>query len=855
MLEQAVRAAACGRGRIVLVGGEAGIGKTSLVRALRAKIAEQVLFVVGACEPLSVPVPLGPVRELVEAAGSNDLTGLESSDRLVLARGVLAALTQRGSVVAVIEDAHWADPTTLDVIRLLAHRVEDQPLAIVVTYRDDEVAAHPELAQLLGDLATSPSSERLALKPLSESAVRELAEPAGIDAARLSRLTGGNPFLVVEAITAGERVPVSVRDATGARLRRLGPAGRGVVDAAAVIGQRVGLSLLEAVIPGSAPGVEEALAHGVLVAAGPAVGFRHELIREAVEASIPPPRRAELHRVVVTALARRAGGADHARLAHHAELADMSAEACHHAALAAAEARRVGAFREMGLQTERALRLGTDLSRHERFELLLQYSRAANFASARLEDAVGPAEEAIALAIEIRDPIRQGRAELLLSAALWSLDRVLESKAAAERAIAVLEQTGDAATLASAYSTYIRVEATAFDPAAAIASEARALELAGAAGLPETRIDVAISVGLARGHRGEPEGLAMLIDAGKAAREAGLPLQTVRTYVNLVFVGATLRQHAFVDTMAGEAMALFEGYGTTIPGHAIEIFRARSLLDRGRWDEAVAVAARPNFNWAAEAPLAGVITGLVAGRRGEPGATEALDRASEVIKHVPESSRHGTVHVAHVEAAWLGGDHTRALGHLHRARASPATPRFARSAGELALWAARCGLEIKAPQNAPPAVLMELAGDWRGAVRAWKELDSPYEAALAALPGDDKAAREALAALQRLGALGAARAFVRERAAVGAWAPRGPRRSTLANAAGLTRREQEVLEHLATGATNVAIGAALHLSERTVAHHVSAILGKLDAGNRMAAVEQARVRGLLPQDGPGPAPM
>jgi DNA-binding NarL/FixJ family response regulator len=154
------------------------------------------------------------------------------------------------------------------------------------------------------------------------------------------------------------------------------------------------------------------------------------------------------------------------------------------------------------------------------------------------------------------------------------------------------------------------------------------------------------------------------------------------------------------------------------------------------------------------------------------------------------------------------------------------------------------------PAGPVRAVELELKGDWRGAVREWHALEAPYEAALAALPGDDRAAREAVAALRKLGAAGAVRAFARHRAARGARPARGPRPSTLAHPAGLTRREQEVLEQLATGASNPAIAAALHLSERTVAHHVSAILAKLEASNRVVAIDHARSRGLLPQDGP-----
>jgi hypothetical protein len=122
----------------------------------------------------------------------------------------------------------------------------------------------------------------------------------------------------------------------------------------------------------------------------------------------------------------------------------------------------------------------------------------------------------------------------------------------------------------------------------------------------------------------------------------------------------------------------------------------------------------------------------------------------------------------------LRGDHAAAIAHLQAARASSATGRFARSGGDLAVWAGRYAVAFEAPAGSPTPVLLELAGDWRGAVRAWRELAAPYEAALAAMPGDDRAAREALVTLHSLGASAAARAFVRERAAGGASAPRGP---------------------------------------------------------------------------------
>ncbi|HET7568669.1 MAG TPA: AAA family ATPase [Gaiellaceae bacterium] len=850
-LLEAARGLPSGRGCLVLVGGEAGIGKTTLVRALRERLGGGTAFLSGACEPLSVPVPLAPLRELAEAAGQPDLAGPEPGDRLLLASGLLEALAARAPAVAVVEDAHWADAATLDVLRLLARRVEEAPVAVVVTYRDDEAAANPELSRLLGDLAGRPAVRRLLLRPLSPAAVRELAAPAGVDPAGLARVTGGNPFLVVEAIAAGGGLPATVRDATLARAARLGPAARQAVEAAAVIGQRVAPALLEAVAPGSGAAVEEALARGVIVADGPVLGFRHELLREAIESSLSPPRRAELHGRVVAALAAQETGPDHARLAHHAELAGAVADACRYAALAAADAERVGALRETSLQAGRALRLGAGLDGAERVDLLIRYAHAANFASTRLEDAVEAAEEAVALAAELGDRVGQGRGLVALAYALWSCDRVAEAHAAAGRAVAVLEGAGNAAELARAQSTLVRMEATTSDPGGALELGPRALELAAEAGLEQVRLDVEISLGLARAHLGDPEAPAVLAAAARAARRAGFPIQTVRVHVNLVVAALALRRHALVDEATAEALAIFDEHQTTIPANAVEFYRARSLLDRGRWREAEAILTAER-TMAAEGPTLRAVAGLLRVRRGDAGAGRLVHDAWTEIRDRPESSRHGVIRNALVEAAWLRGDRAGALRELRAAEGTPAF-RFARTGGELALWGHRHGLALEPAAGAPEPVLLELAGDWRGAVRAWRELGCPYDAALAALPGDDAAARAAVAALHELGAEGAVRAFARERAAAGARAPRGPRRSTRAHPAGLTRREQEVLESLATGATNPAIAAALHLSERTVAHHVSSILRKLGAPTRLAAVEAARARGLLPEDGQPPA--
>lgn len=847
-LAGAVDEAARGRGLFVLLAGEAGIGKTSLIRALRGQLPEGVVFATGACEALSVPVPLAPLRELVYAADETVLGTEGGMDRVGLARSVMSVLSQRAPMVAVVEDAHWADPLTLDVLRILARGIEGSGALVVVTYRDDELGANPALGLLVGDLATSPAVRRIVLRPLSQTAVGRLAAGTGVEAGRLIDATAGNPFLVVEAIAAGGRLPASVRDAALARVGRLSLAARRVVDAASVIGQRFEVGLLSSLIDGCSEAVEEAMARGVLLAEGTSLGFRHELIRDALERSISPPRRAELHARVFSALVAQAAKADSARLAHHAELGGLAEESARYSAVAAAEAERVGAVRETYLQADRALRLDQGLDQAERFELLVQYARAANFANSRLQDSVDAAERAVELAKQLQDDRRRGQALMAMSYALWSLERVIEARVAAKEAIEAFEPTDDMASLAWAHATLIRMEATSFDPEMVIRTAPGALELADRAGLEEARLDVEISLGLARGHRGDREALDLLARALEAARRGRFTVRMVRSYVNLTTVAVALREHEQVDQVVAEAVPLLEELQiSALPIMALRSFQARSLLDRGRWDEALAVTMTREGWWQGEYPVSCAMEGLIRLRRGEPGADSLLQEAwSGILELVGgESSRHGMIRLALVEAAWLRDDRAAAIRELRAARESGSLFRFARSGGELALWARRLGVKVEPPVGAAEPVTLELEGDWRRAIGAWRDLQAPYEAALAALPGDDRAARQAMAALHRLGATAAAQAFARARAAGGAPAARGPRSSTLANPAGLTRREQDVLEALGTGASNAEIAASLHLSERTVAHHVSAILSKMGARSRHAAVEHARRRGLL----------
>ena len=362
-----------GRGRLVLVTGEAGIGKTALVREFCGRQRPRPCVLWGACDGLRTPRPLAPFVDVAATASDGFAETIARGERPARCYAALIEeLAAAAPTILVIEDLHWADEATLDVMTMLGHRAEIVPALVIATYRDDELAADHPLRSVLGELRMGHGVRRLPLSPLSLEAVEALAAPAGADATDLYRVTGGNPFFVTEVLATGEeRVPPTVRDAVLARAGRLSRPARGLLEATAVVPGRVEVWLLEAVAPDVVERLEECVASGMLTAGQLDVGFRHELARVAIEESIPPDRRVALHRAVLAALENRQGETpDCARLADHAEAAGDREAVLRWATQAADEAARGGSHREAAAQWARALRFSDGVALATRAGLL-----------------------------------------------------------------------------------------------------------------------------------------------------------------------------------------------------------------------------------------------------------------------------------------------------------------------------------------------------------------------------------------------------------------------------------------------------------------------------------------------------
>ncbi len=855
--ESAALAAALGEarrsGRAIVVVGESGIGKTRLVRSVVERCDMPVLW--GACDPLTTPRPLGPLRDIARGRDDELAAALAGGGREELLAALLATLDAPPSVL-VVEDVHWIDAATLDVLALLGRRIAAQRGALVLTGWPEALGPRADVRRVL---AAFPRDALAIIEPapLSQAAVERLAAAHGRDGTKVYASAGGNPFFVAEALAAGpdEAVPTTVAAAVAARHAGLPDAARAVLDVVSVVPGPTALTLLEGIAPGAADGLDACLQAEVLVARGEqAVAFRHELACQANARALGLGQRRELEARVLAAL-ERAGDADPARLVHHALGAGDDAAVRRHAPVAARAAAAHAAHRDALAHWEAALAAGCGAP-------ALEGVATEAYLCGHAERAVAARREQLAAAEAGGDPAVVGHGLRALSRALWWSGRSDEAVVAGDRAIAVLGALPPGRELAAALSGRAQLAMLAEDVDHAIALGERAAAMAAELGDEETLVHARTNVGTALtlsdpGDRGP----AMLRDAHARAAAAGLDDHAGRAIVNLASSTADARgadpdvTERLDDALAFCRARRLDGYTRYVHGVRAGVRIARGDLDGAQADVDAALAFGEALNGVSAWPDV-IARGRLLTLRGEPAAAErALTAVWDRAQQAMELQRLVPIASARAERAWVEDDPdgvARAVRVVHEQSRGAAVRR---REGELALWLRRAGAALSGgdadavPAGVPEPYALALVGDDLGAAAAWRALGCELEAAWALCDaGTEAALREALEVFDAIGATApAARVRRRLRAQGVRRIPRGPRAAARADPDGLTARQREVLELLAAGATNAEIAQRLVISEKTVDHHVSAVLGKLGAANRREAADL--VRAAAAQDG------
>lgn len=828
-LDRLLTAARSGAGALVLLSGDAGLGKTSLARTFATGSGVRVLW--GACEPLEAPRPLGPLHQIAVATGG-ELAAVMAGDQERHER--FSALTDELAVtpsVMVVEDVHWADDATLDLLTHLGRRVGTLPTLVLVTARPE---ADPRVVRVVGDLVTLAEVHRLEVAPLSLAAVSTLAGPAGLDPADVLRRTGGNAFFVNELVAAGAAggVPGSVRDAILARLADLPPAARSVAEVLAVTPDGADLDLLRECAVARTEDVETCERSGLVVGVRGRFGYRHDLARQAVEDSLPAARSADLHARLAERLATRPGTPD-ALLSFHADLAGNAAMVLERAPRAAAQASRVGAHREAAIHLTRALGYADQLDPRTRAELLvLRGDEQARY------DEVGPAIESTRAAVDLYEGLGDDVARAVTLAALarllWSDAHGDDARAVQAEAERLAEDTGDPVALAAAYANGAMLHMLAREIPQAIEVGQRAIELARTQPQSTTLTRALNAVGAASWFGDPDRAEPLLVEAIEIGRRSRDDLVVAHAMVNLGSGAGEVRRYPTaerwllktIDWCAARDLDSHGGYATA--------WLARVRLETGRWDEAVSLAEQVSGAGSVITRITALtVLGRVRVRRGQADHG-TLDQAWALAERTGDLQRLWPAAAGRAERALAAGDPAAVPGLVRTTLALAREHRHPWAVEELEALLARAG----GPPPAGGLTPFALAPDQ--AAEAWRRLGCPYDAALALARTDDPALlREAATELHALGAGRDADAVAERLRSSGHAPPRRPRRTTQGNPAGLTPRELEVLGLLGDGLSDAELAARLHISVKTAGHHVSAVLAKLGVATRREAAAVA----------------
>jgi ATP/maltotriose-dependent transcriptional regulator MalT len=837
---RALEAATGGSGSVLLVHGEAGIGKTSFVQGILAGAEGRARRLIGGCDDLLSPRTLGPFRDMA--------LGRDSPLHRVLTEGasrdaVMTALTEElahplQATVMVVEDAHWADEATRDVLTFIGRRISTMPAVLVVTYRDD-AASTSDLRTALGGL-TGTHVHRLALKALSPDALATLAIGHRVSGGQLLELTGGNPFLVNEVLTTGDgEVSRSVQEAVVARLRDLRDQDATLLRLLSVAPEGLEVSRMTEFAPDGLESISNAERLGLVHVDIDRVRFRHELLRRAVEATGTSAFRVSAHTRILATL----DGSEPFRAVHHAIGAGDGAAVARYAPVAARQASRMASHRDAIVLFEQAIRHSDHRPASERARLLRWYAFELYLAN-RHDDAVRAANRAVAVLSHDDLPEELGKALTVLShTSCWAVQPQV-AREAAERAVETLRSIPPGEALGLAYSNLSFVTAMRGGFAEAESAAREGVRVAEELGLRRVLPYATAQLGASTFLAGDAAGERLLLHASELAQRAGAHEYVALAYTWLCMGALRNGRPDQVEPWARFGIEYSSQHQLAVGLTTLKTLLHELQLRGGDWATAEeglsAIVRDPQATgWGHSA--ANSLLGRLLARRGDEGALELLGRGWRLAIQSEEVER-----IARAGAAWFewAALHDDDAAYARGKQAMVVTRVVGNPwlLGELV----RLEAEIDGPNDGDACIAEPwrsgARGDWEQAAAGFSALGWSFELARElASSGDPDQMVEAVRLQEALGAAKTAAVLRRKLRARGmSNLPRGPARQTRENPLGLTARQAEVLELLTEGLTNAQIAERLVVSIRTVDHHVSAVLTKLGVSSRQEAAQAAR---------------
>lgn len=825
-----------GAGGVVLLCGEAGIGKSSVLDSVLKDCAPGFATGLGYCDPISAPAPLGPVLEALAALWAEPLS---DDQTFSFGRSVERLAQAKRPVVVALEDLHWCDARTLDWITYVGRRIAQLRVLLVLTCRDTNEAMPGRLRQALAGMP-SHSRDVLQLQPLSLPGVKKLSDLHDATAAKLLEYTGGNPFFVQETQKfglGGALVPGAVLDSVAARIARLAPDQARLLDLIACCPSGIAPSVARGIL-----GLEALPDTGFLRQAGGRLIFRHQILREAAYFVSNSAQRLRFHQEILAALA--AGPPDVASLPeslHHALGARDVEAVLRMAKPAVQQASRLGAHRDAMQLLERALELAEgEAPAAQVAELKSLWALEAMLAGYISDDVIRRREEVDAYLKAKGPPFARAENLRWLARAHWFRSELEPAQYQTARAVALYRATAEPRAIAVAAS--LRAYQETLQGRMKNALRWGRLAAARAQACADTQLEATarITIGTAQMWLGDAAGAEALRAGQRLAEEVSDHLQAGRAYVNLaecyLELGALKEARQVIeDGIVFEARHDLDGWIPYLMGRKAQLLFLENRFDAAIAEADRALSGRPGSRLV-QMPVR-VFRARAKIRAKTDDAGEDLARAMAEVDRYGEPRYVVPLALAALEAAVLGRTPPRkALSALTRFSPDQFSPH---QRGEFAFWCQLGGLprQQRFTAKMSDGFARLLAGSAAGRAEA-----EPLRYFAALLRSEIPENRSFLSNIHARAALEFASGSTARRPAA-----RGQYRAARAHPYGLTAREQIVLSHVLRGDPNDAIAARLKRSTRTIENQVSSILGKLNCKSRIDLLLRVQSEpGLMP---------
>ncbi|MFT6991180.1 MAG: DNA-binding CsgD family transcriptional regulator/tetratricopeptide (TPR) repeat protein [Paraglaciecola sp.] len=851
-------------GKILLLSGEAGIGKTTLLEHVRMHADTSIDIHWSGCDPLFTPRPYAPIYDFAQVISPDLLTHLEKGaiPNMIFGRFFQAISKLAKPTILIIEDVHWADHASLDLLKYVARRISFVPCMLCLSYRDDEVAHDHPFNSVLA-LMPSAHTVRVHLEQLSQNAVAKLSKQSAYDPETLHEITGGNPFFIAELLANSDynhhAIPASIREAVSSRVLHLGHSERELLEVLSLVPYSIPVALITALFGENGESFAMACVARKLLQCDQysVFRFRHELVRRAILENQPAHQQKNAHKQILECLEGISLEHNLAWLVHHAEGALDSERVLKYAPTAAAKAAALGAHKEAASFYAKALNFVEYADTELAANLHENWAYEVGLTTHMKQSVIDARRHAISLWRALGRQDKVGENLRSLSRLYWYQGQAEKAEQYANQAINTFESIPASSELAMAYSMRSQLDMLNDRTDEAIKWGNKALVLAEQFCSPIVKAHALNNIGTALVMGGDERGEDMLNQSLAIAEQQGLHEDVARVYTNFSDYCIRFKKLEMAEMLTMKGIQYDIAHDLDSWTYYLVGLQAQLRQEQGRLIDAQTIAAGvqgiDNQTLLMKLPAL-IVLARVSSRLAVVDSYSLLSQALNDAQSTNECQYIIPARLGLIEHCWLfavnnvqKNEAKRHIGWLDELAQGVLNKwQF----GELTVWKKRFGLEIGGinPHLMSPPYQFEINGDIEAAHSAWEALGMPFNAGMCLLHSQliQEQSRQSfiLKAWQIFESIKAKAAlqWIRNTAVIEEFADilpklrRGPYVKTRQHPIGLTNKEQQVLKLLVTGASNHEIAEALSRSNRTIEHHVSSILSKLNVDNRVEAM-------------------